>query len=414
MTKPVTKQILQFIEKEFIAKEVLPVSNNVNHIFSKKSQDFLYSCLEKLYHIKNTWTQQQKEYILSTATISNKIELGESFTYIPEDITKIIKTTPFTTYRYSFVVQSRTYNIHISVNPQQTTSLHKKIQKMVERIYLWLSFISTYTNKECSKNVDIIIYLTNCQKKLPEEEYADSENIVIDSENANTAFTTGCMKNTQIYIFREEEWFKVFIHETFHNLGIDFISMDQAPIEKYVQKIFPIEIENDIRVYEAYTEMCAELCHFLFVAMEHHSTELLSVSNMMETLQKIIYVETIFSLFQCSKILKWNHVTYRDICDKENAKKYKENTNVFSYYVLKTIFITNIYSFVDFIVNQPEKFRFHQTNRNRDIFLAFIKDSAVSLRFCRGIEYMEKWWREKKRRNKFETKTLRMTIYELA
>ena len=36
----------------------------------------------------------------------------------------------------------------------------------------------------------------------------------------------GCRETSEITIYREEEWIKVLIHELFHNLNLDFSSMD--------------------------------------------------------------------------------------------------------------------------------------------------------------------------------------------
>jgi hypothetical protein len=65
------------------------------------------------------------------------------------------------------------------------------------------------------------LYFTNYLKILP-----PANGSIIDQEHANTAFTTSCKTNTEINLFREEEWFKVLVHETFHCMGLDFSSED--------------------------------------------------------------------------------------------------------------------------------------------------------------------------------------------
>ena len=39
---------------------------------------------------------------------------------------------------------------------------------------------------------------------------------ILDQVNCNTAVTYACAVNGECLIYRKEEWFKVFIHETFH------------------------------------------------------------------------------------------------------------------------------------------------------------------------------------------------------
>ena len=47
---------------------------------------------------------------------------------------------------------------------------------------------------------------------------------VLEPININGGVSNVCVKNSlsEIVIFRREEWFKVLIHETFHNYGLDF------------------------------------------------------------------------------------------------------------------------------------------------------------------------------------------------
>ncbi len=50
--------------------------------------------------------------------------------------------------------------------------------------------------------------------------------------------------------FREEEWLKVLCHESFHNLGLDFISIDTTYLQEanaQVKNIFPVNVD-DLRV----------------------------------------------------------------------------------------------------------------------------------------------------------------------
>ena len=79
------------------------------------------------------------------------------------------------------------------------------------------------------------MYLTPHKKKLPKQYN------LIDREHANTAFTTSCQTETEICIFREEEWFKTFIHETFHNMGMDFTANGSQYTNELIYTFIPIE-----------------------------------------------------------------------------------------------------------------------------------------------------------------------------
>lgn len=68
------------------------------------------------------------------------------------------------------------------------------------------------------------LYLFNTvQKELPE-----NKSEVIGPVNANTGYTYRCEKNNEIVIYRQEEWFKVLMHETMHTFGNDFETEDYS------------------------------------------------------------------------------------------------------------------------------------------------------------------------------------------
>jgi hypothetical protein len=112
------------------------------------------------------------------------------------------------------------------------------------------------------QNLTIYIYLTQEKKRLPND-----PNAVLGRENANTAFTTSCTSDTEIHLYREEEWFKVFIHETIHSYGLDFSTMNNSSANAQIRKIFGVS--SDVRLYESYTEYWAEIVHMCFLAHFH-------------------------------------------------------------------------------------------------------------------------------------------------
>ncbi len=53
-------------------------------------------------------------------------------------------------------------------------------------------------------------------------------------------------------IFRKKEWFKVFIHEAFHNFGLDFSNMNLSQVQQRFRQWFPIS--SKFNIYEGFTE----------------------------------------------------------------------------------------------------------------------------------------------------------------
>ena len=167
---------------------------------------------------------------------------------------------------------------------------------------------------------------------------------ILDHKNVNTGLTTSCPKNGEIIIFRKEEWFKVFIHETFHSFGIDFslnLKNDNNFYEKELTRnIF--KVNSIVRLYEAYTEFWAEimnalLCSFFLLKDKNNISEFLSNSEF------FINFERTYSFFQLVKILDFMGLSYQNLYSKTIHSKnlrdhlYNENTNVLSYFVIKTI-----------------------------------------------------------------------------
>ena len=117
--------------------------------------------------------------------------------------------------------------------------------------------LDSLSSAKCSKNLELYLYLTPFKKELP-----DNQMTILDAKHVNTAFTSGCRENTQIVLYRSEEWFKVFIHETFHNFGLDFSDMNLSSVNKRIKDIFNMNIEYNL--YESYCETWARIINTMF------------------------------------------------------------------------------------------------------------------------------------------------------
>ena len=73
---------------------------------------------------------------------------------------------------------------------------------------------------------------------------------MISENHCNSAVTTSCTPHGEIILYRTEEFIKVFIHETFHTLGLDFSNMPLTSFNKKVRQIFPIN--SEFNLFEAY------------------------------------------------------------------------------------------------------------------------------------------------------------------
>lgn len=219
----------------------------------------------------------------------------------------------------------------------------------------------------------------------------------------------------------KEEWFKVFIHETFHNLGLDFSDMNNNICTKKILTLFPVK--SEVNLYESYTEFWARLMNVLFCSYFHTEN---NIDDFLRYSELLINFERIYAFFQMVKVLNFMDISYRQLYEKndhaENARKnlYRENTNVLSYYVITLILINNYQSFLSWCTtNNTSILQFKKTNANLDHFCDFIQKNYKSKELLEGIDCTEELLLKLKHKSKkqkdlsYILHNLRMTICEL-
>jgi hypothetical protein len=226
------------------------------------------------------------------------------------------------------------------------------------RVFLWLQMISLKSN--CVESLDIYVYLTPFKKELPE-----NKSEVIGPIHANTGYTYRCEKKNEIIIYRKEEWFKVFIHETIHAFGNDFDTniVNNAKnvndnSDRELKKIFSLPPGIEIRMSETYSEVWARIMNVAFQTYFKNppSLESRTAKHFKTNFEFYLNLESVFSLYQCIKILDFMGVNYNVLIgESEHSKKlmrsfYRENTNVFAYYVLTSILLHNYDDFLSWCI----------------------------------------------------------------
>ena len=197
---------------------------------------------------------------------------------------------------------------------------------------LFRSIVQPYIRNNCSKEMNINILFSDHKKVLSNNKFEP-----LDTIHVNTAFTTSCLPKTNVIIFRKEEWFKVLIHETFHNYGLDFSDLVINSIKNDFRKLFPVK--SNMEVFESYTEFWAEIiniCFICFLTIENMPKEN-SRQKFLQLTRELINIERCFSMFQCCKILSFMGLEYQDLFLNNKLSKikrdnlYKEKTNIFPY-----------------------------------------------------------------------------------
>jgi hypothetical protein len=363
--------------------------------------------------IRNSFREYdlKKDDILKTLkkeTILNKVR---EFNIIPQSLTKVIDRVCVNNYSFSISfppgsTKGRVFKTYICAPIHFTET---KIRNMIRLISTWFLFVNDFVDNGCSNTVDIFLYLIPDKKSLPEHDDA-----VIDREHVNTAFTTSCDIKTNVHIYREEEWFRALIHESFHNLGLDFIRMGDTPIqaeEKRINAAFHTNVP-DIRLYETYCEMWAEVLNVLFYV--HVKTPPSEIRRWKSEFFRLLQYEQAFAVFQCVKLLKHNKISY-DTLDQQGYL-FKEKTNSFSYYILKCILSVHLDQFFYFCSTQfgddedQYTLQFRKSITNLKKYTSMIIRNRKSLKMKATTKMME---------NAGIThaglqKSLRMSLFEIA
>ena len=385
-----------YMSVEFIKKNGFSIKPDK---LSDTSRTLINKIVNQILLGQDSWKTNQtyREYRLGQDEFPKDVD----FYHIVDEIRTEIEMFSKIGKKYSFIIGSRTFTIFAiyPYNPSMRispTNIYKMLDENVIKMYIWLYVATQFIQgSECSPQLTIYLYLTDHKKKIPKKSGEPLSEI-----HANTGFTMACPTvSNNIYIYRREEWFKVFIHETFHSLGLDFARMPEEIANREIFKMFSISC--DLRFYEAYTETWAEIIHAIFVSMTPPSRVLESALN----------DERMFSLFQKTKLLKHHKMDYRELCSVSSQKRYNEKTAVFSYYFLKSIMMFYYNEFIEWCVeNNGGTFAFKKTPANIISLTRFIKSHYNRQDYKENIENFEKWFSKNSHKDMIEMKSLKMSV----
>jgi hypothetical protein len=272
---------------------------------------------------------------------------------------------------------------------------------MVRLIWIWLQTLDTILatsddrTASCSRDLHIYLYLTPFLKQWPKtksgadhpsdekpnanQPEADKPKTKsgadIEEIHVNSGFAFPCSESASgglnhIYVYREEEWFKVLIHETIHAFGVDFASMstNDISIDKGILALdmaFPGVVavhnadKNRICLFEAYTECWAEWIAILFRVHEFREKPTLrsrlhpprvpvcdrspwglireNKSNWKSDFVRHLELERRWSMLQASRMRAWF---------SDQSTMMSNRAPVFAYYILKTILMHHSVAFM--------------------------------------------------------------------
>lgn len=319
-------KINEFIDKKWL-KTCTIDNDNVDMIQNMYS--IISNAYNNIQHIKVT-RNVTKNHTFTQETLTKIVEVTRFF---PQQINSFLLQNTGEYKRFSFKIGKRTFTIHVYCYEGYTFDEYN-LDYMISWFYTANRFAP---DNECSRNLNIYLLMSPFTKFLPED-----KNTIVEPKHVNSAFTYGCKENNKIVIFRHEEWEKVLLHETFHTYNFDFHANDFTKFRTFMKHTF--RVQSDYELFETYCETWATLWTAAYQA--YHIT---CQSN--EPKRFINYVETLiaheqqFTLIQSTKILNIFNMKYSDMF-KQKEPKYRENTNVFCYYILKSLCLLHINAFL--------------------------------------------------------------------
>ncbi len=368
--------------------------------------------------IKNSATDLPHPRILSSLKRTydmqrNHQDGSDDDRYIPYKVYAYIREKSEFCIRFKTIINSRAISIYFITFPESHLSVCNKsynnassylcaseiaiYQVYAYKVFIWLTIVTSLSHHECSeKSLDVYFYMTPFKKERPLQN-ASGDDAVLSAIHVNTGLTRNCEPDGEIVVYRTEEWFKVFIHESMHNFNMDFIDQDLHDANARLRRSFCIP-HGDILLFETYTETWARIINTMFNTYfqpeEGVAKQLMTQTQFIRTVREKLTRNAIFYLYQTVKVLdimklKYAHITIQSPENQEVCRKrYIEDTNVYAYYILGGILSAHALPFISWCghhnsgkgrLDRAIRFSRNEGNLSKfvDLLCAMSRDSVV-------------------------------------
>ena len=257
-----------------------------------------------------------------------------------------------------------------------------------------------------TKPLTIKFWLSGIKKSLPKPR----EEIYLGPKEVNS----GCSNKVEITLWRKEEVSKVLIHEIIHHLDLESF-YDLIQIQEYIYSKFDIRSSNKINFFESYTEIWANIiniCLLVFSCISIKKTNSIRKTNnirktnsiktkkrlkdnsndIISNIIELLNIELSFSLFQCAKVLHfYGYKSFREFYningwnEEEKTNKYHQKSNVFSYYIGRSLIFYNFNRFLD----ECYRYNIESVMENRipaSIYIEIMEDTINNTNYINEID----------------------------
>jgi len=400
-----SKTLINFIMKNNI-------QNGINKSTNKKCLQQLYELFADAFEYIGA-LKKSPFFTVEEVKVNNFKQIPKPMTFpassFHPEIKQYIDSNIVSYYKYTLVpLFNRNIVIYFIVSKNERIS-KQMLNNYIEYLLVWLYILNEISLSTCSESLTIYFYITSLKKQLP-----NGHKTILDEKHVNTAFTRTCAKNAEIVIFRKEEWFKVFIHETMHSFGLDFSGLNVTQCNKIMLSTF--HVKSDVNLYESYTEFWARIINICFCSFLINDNKNISFNIFYKNFNELLGIEVAYSCYQMVKVLNYIGINYVSLIeDKLTKNKYNEKTSVLSYYIITFILMFNANSFLTWCnTNNTDLILFTQTQENIMKFCQFIKTHYKKTDLLYYIFNMEELFGKLNDGNStFLQKNLRMTSCEL-
>lgn len=354
------------------------LDNNVTNI---EFMTLMFNTLQDA--CKNQSNIEYEEFIEAYNEL-NPINLRTSY-FLEDVILSDIKKDISHKYTALFTIkESFKFIVNIHFGKQDKTILNK----MIKNIQIILLFcLNYYNNEKMVRKFNIDIYLCKTKKGL-QKGFTN----IIEPKHINSGYYmyNDELQESNIVIYRKEEWFKTLIHELCHNFNLDF-QTSKISFRTFFNDCF--HINSGFLLNESFTEFWARTINTAFFTF--FSLQDKTIENYIKAFNLNLNLERIFSVYQAYKLLKLFGVNYKSIINPSmkilNEKLYRESTNAFCYYVITGILMFDYNKTLDWFTNDTyNNLNFNKSEREIMIFCYFIKICAKSEKLIHMFEEIEK------------------------
>ena len=225
--------------------------------------------------------------------------------------------------------------------------LDRRVRKYAQLCFAWICMILECHPGKTPKTMKCNFLLFSNSRRFPTDPLA-----LVDKQHCNGGVTYLGRDDVELCVFREEELFKVFVHETFHALGLHGPVVSTEEANEVAQLSTPCKIEY----VEVYSEVWARIINTVFVSVTCAPKD-----NIVYLLDR----EAQHSWKQCKCVLE------RISCNSRQLQKQEQPTPALEYYCFAGSVMREWRAFLSWCVTYNRHCESDGSNRSKHRELGF-------------------------------------------